>query len=671
MTRIDPDFARSPAARTELLRQAYRQQPGSIVVACITALGVSAIVSQHGVAIWLWFAAMLATSILRFFNQASFVSHGLLTAPALPPEWRWRIEAGQLASALLWAGLAIFWLPRLDDEGRYVTLIVLSALAAGATSVLAPLKGMGRVFIVLMLVPGAAVMLTAEPARPELAALALLFLGVMFFSHHNNHRILLTSLALRIERAELVERLVARAHEVETLNAGLEEKVHLRTLALEQMAESDALTGLLNRRGLRRRLEARLEAQPEPRPDEASGVAVLLFDLAHFKLINNRLGYAAGDEVLCHVAQRVRAALPPDADFSRWGGNEFVVVMGGATAGARLAWQIVRKTLLAEITVSGEPHLVSARAGSAVQGLHGQTAADLLDAADLALTELKRHGRGSFLFYRDELAPQQRRRLDLAFEIQQAGERGELHLLYQPIVAAASGRVETLEALLRWRHPRFGMVPPDEFIPIVEESAAINRLGLWVLREACREAAGWPADGLHPAPRVAVNVSVLQLCDADFPQHVAEVLRETGLSPLRLDIEVTESVFEPANVERVSLTLSRLCTMDLRVHVDDFGTGYSSLSRLHALPINAIKIDRSFVAGLDNGSTAIIEGAILIARRFGLQTIAEGVETLSQARALHRLGVDAFQGYFILKPEARARLQPVSPDWLERDPPAG
>lgn len=647
----------SRAIRNGLLRQAYRHQPGSILVSVSTALGIAILASRDGLSdIWAWFAAMLLVAFGRMLVQFAFLRYAPIRGEAgdVAPVWQRLVVAGQLLSGLMWAIMPPLWLLRMQSDTRYATLIVLSALAGGATGVLAPLPVAGRIFIALVLLPSTVMFYFTTPPQPVLALLALVFLVVMIFGLRNNYLALRESLRLRAENADLVDSLRQRSRETEELNQRLEEKVLARTAELARMAGTDMLTGLPNRRRLMEELEARI-AGDEP-------LGVLLVDLVRFKLINNRLGHEAGDEVLVAVAERLRAALASDQFLARWGGDEFIVLVPGGAMGARQALQMLRKALVMPVRASGELQVINFYAGVAIEGQHGNVGSDLLSAADLALTELKRLGRGYFLFYRGELAMRQRRRLDLAFDVLQAGERKELYLVYQPIVLARNGRVDSLEAMLRWQHPRFGNVPPDEFVPLVEESAAINSLGLWVLRRACTDARQWAEDVV---PRVAVNVSVIQLRDPLFVQNVTEVLGQTGLAPSRLDIEVTESVFEPANAERVSLTLAALSAMGIRIHVDDFGTGYSSLSRLHALPIDAIKIDRSFVAGLDTGAAPVIEGAILIARRFGLATVAEGVETLSQAIALHRLGVDCFQGYFISHPKVEPRLAPVAPDWLE------
>ncbi len=276
---------------------------------------------------------------------------------------------------------------------------------------------------------------------------------------------------------------------------------------------------------------------------------------------------------------------------------------------------------------------------------------------------MKRTGRGQIRFYHRTLSESQRRRLELSLGLKSAMAEGSLGVAYQPVVDAASGAVASLEALLRWRHPALGPIAPDEFIPIAEESDRIVEVGAWVLRRACLDAMTWTDDdGL--APRVAVNVSVRQLLSPGFEHVVATALEDSGLPGDRLEVEVTESVFDPRHTAVTLDSLLRLRALGVRIHVDDFGAGYSSLSRLHEFPIDVIKVDRSFTGNLDGAGRAIFEGAIVIARRFGLGVVAEGVETEAQARELCALGVDALQGYWLGAPDLAPRTRAVAPTWL-------
>jgi EAL domain-containing protein (putative c-di-GMP-specific phosphodiesterase class I) len=236
-----------------------------------------------------------------------------------------------------------------------------------------------------------------------------------------------------------------------------------------------------------------------------------------------------------------------------------------------------------------------------------------------------------------------------------------LALAYQPIVEAATGHIAALEALARWYHPVLGSISPEQFVRLAEETDRIVALGDWVLRKACENAITWVHS--EHIPKVAVNVSVKQLLADDFIPRVEQILGQSGLPAARLELEVTESLFNDENMSIVLSAVKALRTIGIQVHIDDFGTGYSSLSRLHQFPVSAIKIDRSFVAEMHRQGRVIIESTVLIACSFDFKVIAEGVETLEQARSLYAMGIDYFQGYYFSRPTQEARLEKYLPDW--------
>jgi EAL domain-containing protein (putative c-di-GMP-specific phosphodiesterase class I) len=304
--------------------------------------------------------------------------------------------------------------------------------------------------------------------------------------------------------------------------------------------------------------------------------------------------------------------------------------------------------------VSGLSIQAGASIGYAQCAIGQEQMRDVLGWADLAAAEAKRQGRGRVVMMTDALLRLQRRRLLLLDALATATVDRSLSLAYQPIVAAADGRVVAMEALLRWNNPRTGPISPAEFIPLAESSDHIISLGQWVLMQACREAAGWPAaPGMAP-PRIAINTSIKQLMSSQFIAQLTGVLDTTGLAPTRLVAEVTESVFDEGHIEQTLSNLLALKQLGVEIHLDDFGTGYSSLSRLQEFPLHAVKIDKSFVHSQDPRSWTVIEAAVLIAHSFGLRIIAEGIETPQQAEALARLGVDEFQGYWFGRPDPDA-----------------
>jgi diguanylate cyclase (GGDEF)-like protein len=617
---------------------------------------------------WLgaWVAAVLLLSALRLIGN-TVARPWQQRARARPREVRRarRLqEGGLLLAGAMWGVLAWFGLPAQDVEGQYTMTIVLSAMAGGATGVLAPLRWVGALYIVEVLLPACVQLVLLPNPHYMLGSLGVVFLGVMLVGHRNNHRLLLRSLELQERNLDLVTHLQVKNAEVQAMNLRLEDRVAQRTADLREMAHRDALTGLFNRRGIVQGLDRLLERQAgAPASARRTTLAVLFLDLDRFKQINDGIGHDVGDLVLAEIARRFAACIPAGAVFGRWGGDEFIVVIGGEGDVAARAEHTAAELQLCldrPIEIRGERLNLGVSIGLALYPDQAPSTAELIRAADLAAAEAKRQGRDRLVQFHHAMSATQRRRLELNLALRSATRDGSLRLVYQPIVDAQTGRVIALEGLLRWNAPGIGAVTPDEFIPIAEESDRIVEIGVWVLRRACADAIGWSGS---PAPKVAVNVSVRQLLRSDFVLVVAEALRTTGLPAQRLTLEVTESVFAEQNSAPALQALLQLHAMGVQIDVDDFGTGYSSLSRLREFPLDAVKIDRSFVQVLDGPSCAIIEGTILMARRFGLLVIAEGVETQAQAAHLLSMGVDAFQGYLLGRPQDAPLIGPLVPVW--------
>lgn len=434
---------------------------------------------------------------------------------------------------------------------------------------------------------------------------------------------------------------------------------------IHDLAYYDSLTGLPNRRHLRESLEMRL-MRPDPQ-----GVALLHVGLDRFKTINEALGHRAGDELLSAVADRlVRAARSATAHGGldsrlvfRLGGDEFalLVELPEPNDAGDLAQRILDR-IAGPCSTSGGEVFATASVGIAVAGIDGGDTALLLRGADAALAEAKRDGGNRFSFYSSAMNRANTRRLWIEHQLRRAVSRGELELRYQPIVCARSGVVIAAEALLRWTTAG-EVVGPDEFIPVAEATGQIDLIGSWVLRSACSQLASWRERGLDPM-RMAVNVSVDQLEDPSFVEMVLAVLSSNKLEPGALELEVTESRVVERESQVVE-TLRRLHRAGVGIALDDFGTGYSSLGQLRRLPIGRLKIDRSFVSGIDSdsGDVALLEAVIQIGRGLGLHVVAEGIETERQQELLADRGCDELQGYYFAQPTSGEAIEEM---WWSR-----
>lgn len=422
----------------------------------------------------------------------------------------------------------------------------------------------------------------------------------------------------------------------------------LQEARIERLAYHDPLTGLPNRSLLMDRLgQALAQAQRH------QGLLALLFlDLDRFKNVNDTLGHLLGDRLLCQVAERLRTALRECDTIARLGGDEFVVLLTDVQDVADAA-HVADKLLaaLAAPFVLGERELhINASLGVSLYPRDGQDADALLKYADTALYKAKEGGRNAYRFFSPDMDIEAHQRLRLENDLRRAASRGELSLHYQPQVVLSDGQVFSLEALLRWHHPVEGWIPPDRFIPLAEDTGLIHALGEWVLDTACQQMRQWQAQGLTNL-RVAVNLSAHQLRRPGLDQCVQQALARSGLSPASLELEITESSMMQDPAQSLAL-LRRLRSLGVHLSIDDFGTGYSSLAHLTELPLQRLKIDRSFIAGLpaDDRSAAIVEAVIAMARRLGLAVLAEGVETAEQCQLLKRSGCDEMQGFLLARP---------------------
>jgi diguanylate cyclase (GGDEF)-like protein len=428
---------------------------------------------------------------------------------------------------------------------------------------------------------------------------------------------------------------------------------------VQDLAERDSLTGAANRRMFQLALERIMHGR-QTRPSADTVTAVLFLDLDDFKVVNDSLGHAAGDALLVAVTERISSLVRKGDLVARLGGDEFAILTEdepmlsrSRSMASRLVYELRAPYVIGDkhVVVTASVGIASAR--DAVSG-----AADLVRNADVAMYMAKANGKSGFAIFDPGMHEAMRERHELSVDLQRAVDLDQLALLYQPIMDLTTGELAGVEALVRWSHPGHGTIMPDRFIEIAEETGAILPIGHWVARRACREAAGWLVDGrVGPETFVSVNVSAREIQSLGFVDGIKAVLAESGLDPTRLVLEITETALLKANPTTVA-TLAAVRALGVRTVIDDFGTGYFSLSHLRQFPVDALKIASEFVQDTDESSrSSALAGAIVaMSRSLGIETVAEGIETLEQADRMRGLGCAYGQGYAFAKPMPEADL---------------
>ena len=595
--------------------------------------------------------------------------------------------AGAMAAALVWGVFPLVFFPVISDTGRTAAAVVLAALAGGSATVLGPSFALAVAFCAVLLLPTGIVFLLL-PGRDShfLGILALAMLAALIVAARVANRTVVDALRLSRVNEALVAQTERQRCETEAANrqlAGaqvalseannlLEHRIEARTAdlarevaerqryaeALAQLAAMDPLTGLCNRTTFAQRLACMLAEAEQC----GTSLAVLFLDLDNFKQVNDVRGHATGDRVLQAAAELLSERAGVGVELARWGGDEFVMAMPAGhdpTAAIGLA-EDLRRALEAPLNAGLENVRIDVTVGISVFPGDGRTQDELIRAADVAMYEAKKEGKGRTKLFDPALARNVAERHLMEQALRDAIGNGELSLVYQPIVSTRSGRCEAFEALLRWNHPQLGPISPVHFIPIAEQSGQIGAIGRWVLAEACLAAAAWPA----AAPSVTVNVSVSQVLSGTLLDDIDAALARSGLPPTRLHIEITESMFVGDHL-RVTPVFEELRRRGMRILLDDFGTGFSSLAYLGKLPLDVIKIDQSFVRVAERDGYAIIRAILSIARALSLGVTAEGVETTAQRAMLSSLGVERLQGFLLGRPMPRSAVA----GWLAQHEP--
>jgi diguanylate cyclase (GGDEF)-like protein len=567
-----------------------------------------------------------------------------------------RYGAGCIATAIAWSLYIVIFYNQLNSIELLFPIIIISSLAGGSASLLAPSRISAISYSIILLIPMSFMGVFAEQThRQLLGILGLAFTLVMVFSCIKSSRFTLGAIhqknlnALLVKEMEKEKNHVSKANqklevssnELSQVNINLEDEVKRRTDEIFQLSNLDPLTQLVNRKAFTSNLEALIEQSVV----KDIPLALLFIDLNGFKKINDTMGHKVGDSVLVQVTQRI-SAFSENNRAGRWNGDEFLVALSYSDQDTAMS---IAKAIATSITqpihVHGNELYLSASIGIAMAPAHSLSATELIQLADLTMCEQKKSDNKRPRLFSNDLKERVAASQMILEGLQHAIERKQLFLCYQPIQTAKDNVSFAFEALLRWNF-NGTFIGPDVFIPLAEKSGLIKEIGAWVLNRACMDANHWQ---FNQQAAVSVNVSVIQLMDDGFIRLLDNCLRSSGLAPERLHLEVTESTFIENKV-KIRQQLQQIQARNIDISIDDFGTGYSSLSQLQSLPVNYVKIDKFFVDNIEGKGEAIIRATLFIARELNCKTIAEGVETKEQAIALSAMGVDYLQGYYFAKP---------------------
>jgi diguanylate cyclase (GGDEF)-like protein len=463
--------------------------------------------------------------------------------------------------------------------------------------------------------------------------------------------------------AELEQRVLERTAELTAAKQALEQENLERQKAqamLEHMAWHDPLTDLPNRAWLMRQLKMLIE---QSKQEKTHQFAVLFLDCDRFKVVNDSLGHLVGDQLLVQVAHRIMDCLPPNSTIARFGGDEFIIVLEEIDHldEAKYLAEKLQDVLASSIYIEPHEMFMSASIGIVLGNIEVEYPEDLVRDADIAMYRAKALGRARYYVFNKDLHNNAQKRLQLETDLRRAVDRQEFYLQYQPIISLKNGKIEEFEALVRWNHPKRGLISPADFIPVAEETGLIVPLGRWVLEEACRQFQSWQKDlekititelGREHFPlKVSVNLSAKQFSQPGLINAIDQIFEKTGFDGQNLNLEITESSLMD-DPESAGLILKELRDRHIQLAIDDFGTGYSSLSYLHRFSVDILKIDRSFInrLGPKGDGLRIIEAMVSMAHSLGINVVAEGVESLEQAIILKQLGCNYAQGYWFAKP---------------------
>jgi diguanylate cyclase (GGDEF)-like protein len=630
------------ARQVELLYQQSKGAAGaSLSASTLLVLAIAKTLPVGVIVLWLGLA--VASSTLRLY-----VWHSRKRDPdrdANAAKWAKIFLGSACFSGLVWAAGSLLFAPYLGTEYQLIIDTVVVGVCAACLPVFAAVPLAYRTFTFSAMGPVLIWSALADPApKIEFVLIGLIFLGFMMRTSTRLSRTVINALRLEFNNEDLVTTL---KQEVDMRRA-TEQAALQSTAVARHLAEHDSLTGLPNRSHF---IESVKQALSLARRQQFA-LGLLMFDLDRFKAINDTMGHAAGDTLICAVAERLKQNLRTEDLICRPGSDEFLIVLPYVNDSQDLARAAhkLQRCLDAPFNVDGVELFVTLSIGISTFPHDGETPEQLILRAETAMYEAKKGGGNGFAFYATEMSALAREHLQIENQLRYAIERREFQLHYQPQNDMQTGKVLSVEALIRWNMPGQGMIAPLKFIPVAETSGLIVPIGEWVMTEACRQAQEWQSRGADPL-RVAVNVSARQFKDPNLIKKIAQSLETTGLDPRLLELELTESIVmeDPVNSAR---RLNEIRDLGVSISIDDFGTGYSSLSYLRQFPIDVLKIDRSFVrdVNVDPHNAAIVTAILAMARQLQIKVVAEGIETSEQQQFLAAHGCELGQGYFFSKP---------------------
>lgn len=622
----------------------YANSFGGIFVSLVASLGlVFGFPNEQINSIkYYWLATMLLVLCARAADWA-FWKKNLRDRDFEPLRVTRRFVLGAGITAVVWSAYTLLLIDKMGMIELASTIIIIAAMAGGASTVLAAHTGLAVSYAAILLVPASLLLSFAEADfRQVLGFLGLMFALVMIVASKKAGMFTQQAIKISNENADLLIQMEREKQAVNDANSNLEEKVRRRTEKIYELSNIDPLTGLFNRTAFLKDLDAFFANTAKK--DEH--IALLFVDLDGFKQINDTLGHAIGDDILTLTADRIISSVGDKQKICRWGGDEFLVALTNTRGQDAMEFAEALITCLSEpLQFDHNTLTVGATIGIAMFPEHSVNPDEIIRLADTAMYAQKKKEKSSVQMFSQDMKESLMREQTLKDGLAQAVERNEFHLAYQPIIGAGKKNIVAFEALLRWDF--IGeVVSPVEFIPIAEQYGVINQIGAWVLKTACREISQLTSD----VPLgVSVNVSVIQLLQPNFIEILQQALNLSRLDPKQLHLEITESIFAQ-NLQLLKKQVEQIQTLGVRVSIDDFGTGFSSLSHLQNLGVNMVKIDRSFIWDINCGGLPIIQATLHIAKELNCEVVAEGVETKEQAAKLTALGIPYLQGFYYAKP---------------------